>query len=1240
MIRPASLLTLLLLAVAIGYAGIASMAQHRPVAAAAEAPPVATTAVEEGHSVASGVSPVPGLAMAWGSDANGQLGSSACTPCFAPVTVGAGEGMTQTVIGVDAGGPRTIGASFQDTGHSLAVLSNGTVWAWGNDTDNQLGNGGASENELAPVQVPGVSNAVAIAAGGMHSLALLDNGTVMAWGSDGRGQIGDGDSGGTELPTVVSALAGVTAIAAGAEHSLALLNDGTVVAWGRDNRGQLGDSESLSNRSTPVPVSGLTNVVAIAAGRGFSLALLSNGTVMGWGSNHQSELGNGETDNQKPTPIAVSSLTSVKAIAAGAQHALALRTDGTVRAWGAEFSGELGDGLPKNELATTPITVPGMSGVRAIDAGSETSYAIDLNGRVRAWGDDADGQVGDGTPSTDRPSPTSVIGPLGTGGATVIAAGQSHTLAIVPLCNGERVTHVGTSGSQTMIGTSGSDVIHGLAGIDRIRGGAGNDTICGGDGDDILRGDTGDNDIFGDAGSDTAEFPEGAVNANLLPGQRFAIQGADEDSLISIENLEGSEQGDTLTGSVGANRIDGNGGSDDIKGSFGDDTLNGGSGNDDISGGPDDDVMNGGSGADDFDGDQDIDTVSYLGETAALIIDLQLDRATFPSTTEDLLEIENITGGNSGDIIIGDPGTNILRGGDGEDIVAGREGEDEIFGDDDNDNLSGGLNADQLDGGEGSDTAIFGEEAVELALANDLATLASGNDAVLNIENATGSAQTDTLVGDSGPNVLEGGGGADTIRGLEGNDTLTGGPGADTIEPLTGVDEIDGGTERDTLIYASVGVNVNLTLGTTTASDGNDSVDAIENVDGSSVADILVGDDEDNVLRGLGGSDILLGRVGNDLLEGGELNDMLVGAEGKDELFGGTENDTLIGGDAADTLSGEKGTDTISYSGSTPVIVDLSDGSNNQDDTILDTNGGSENLTGSSGNDTLTGTADSNVLDGFEGDDTLKGGGGADTFRGDIGSDTVDYAGSTAVTLNLSTGANNQGDTLFAIENVRGSSQGDTLTGNSGPNILDGAVGADTLDGAGGIDSFVGDIGLDTVDYTGSTAVTLNLGDGSNNQGDTFAGIENVLGSSFGDTLTGDGNANVLDGADGADTLNGAGGADTFIGGLGLDTLDYTGSSALIISLATGNNNQGDTLSEIENVRGTAFVDNIIGNGQANILEGGGSGDTLQGGPGSDDQLFGNDGADSLNGGPGVNDLCDGGPGVDSFAASCEVQQN
>ncbi len=363
-------------------------------------------------------------------------------------------------------------------------------------------------------------------------------------------------------------------------------------------------------------------------------------------------------------------------------------------------------------------------------------------------------------------------------------------------------------------------------------------------------------------------------------------------------------------------------------------------------------------------------------------------------------------------------------------------------------------------------------------------------------------------------------------------------------------------------------------------------------------------------LRTSDGDDLITGG-GDSILDGRGGNDKIIGLEGKN---------TLIGGAGADILDGGAGIDTASYVGSPEgVDVSLTTHVGHGGDAEGDWLGNIENLTGSSLSDTLTGDGNANRLDGGEGADTLRGLGGADQLIGGGGVDTADYSASAAaVTVSLGTGkglgGDAEGDTLSGVENLIGSVLGDTLIGDNNANRLDGSDGNDLLNGDGGADRLVGGAGNDTVTYmTSLAAVQVNLGTGIGHggraEGDTLSGIENLIGSVLGDTLIGDNNANRLDGGAGNDLLNGDGGADQLVGGAGNDTVTYaTPLAAVQVNLATGIGHggraEGDTLSGIENLIGTALSDTLVGNTAANRLDGGLGNDRLTGGSGADTFAF------------------------------------
>jgi alpha-tubulin suppressor-like RCC1 family protein len=334
---------------------------------------------------------------AFGENATGQLGDGTSTDQSTPVTV---NGLTG-IVAVSAGGD-------QLEAHSVALKSNGTVWAWGSNLYGGLGNG-TTTNSNAPVQALGLTNVIAIAAGGWHTVALKSDSTVWVWGWNEDGQLGDGTIVNKSTPQQVSGLSGVVAIAAGTYHVLALKADGTVWAWGDNVSGQIGNGNTGTDQTTPVQVSGLTNVVKITAGRFFSLAIKSDGTVWTWGENLYGQLGNGTTTDSN-VPVQVSGLSGVtSAVAAtGAFHCMAVKNDNTVWAWGRNTYGNLGDNTVANK--STPVQMLGISDVQGMAAGTNFSLVYKTDGTVWGCGRNASGQLGDGT--TDQHNQLTLSSPV------------------------------------------------------------------------------------------------------------------------------------------------------------------------------------------------------------------------------------------------------------------------------------------------------------------------------------------------------------------------------------------------------------------------------------------------------------------------------------------------------------------------------------------------------------------------------------------------------------------------------------------------------------------------------------------------------------------------------------------------------------------------------------------------------------------------------------------------------------
>src|SRR5205823_3502286 len=251
--------------------------------------------------------------------------------------------------------------------HSCARFPNGTLQCWGRNSDGQLGapatTGVASPR---PVPVTDITTATVVTGGGYHTCALLQNGTVRCWGQNDYGQLGDG----TLTPTIVPnrtpvQVFGITTavvVSAGGFHTCALLADSTIRCWGQNNYGQLGDGTTTnavspittpaSPRPTPMPatVTGITTAVAVEAGALHTCALLRDGTLRCWGDNGYGQLGNGSqrgiyAPSEAP---AVTGITTAVAATSGAEHTCALLRDGRVQCWGRGLFGRLGDGRDRN----------------------------------------------------------------------------------------------------------------------------------------------------------------------------------------------------------------------------------------------------------------------------------------------------------------------------------------------------------------------------------------------------------------------------------------------------------------------------------------------------------------------------------------------------------------------------------------------------------------------------------------------------------------------------------------------------------------------------------------------------------------------------------------------------------------------------------------------------------------------------------------------------------------------------
>ena len=305
-----------------------------------------------------------------------------------------------------------------------ASTTTGSALLWGWNIYGQLGDG-TTNDRYSPQQATGLTGVIATAAAGVyHSMAVTEGGTVAAWGGNQDGQLGDGTTTTRTTPAVVNGIVDVAVLSAGAQHSLALKSDGTVWAWGYNGYGQLGDG-TTTTRTMPVKVSSLNEVLALTAGFGHhSIALKSDATVWAWGYNAYGMVGDG-TVLTKTTPVQVSEANDVVAVSAGAIHSAALKSDGTVWSWGHNGSGQLGVGFAVSQSAT-PLQVPGLSGIVAVSAGSYRTFALKSDGTLWAWGNNACGSLGDGS-QDNRDTPVQVVGLTN---VIAVSGGWNHTIAL------------------------------------------------------------------------------------------------------------------------------------------------------------------------------------------------------------------------------------------------------------------------------------------------------------------------------------------------------------------------------------------------------------------------------------------------------------------------------------------------------------------------------------------------------------------------------------------------------------------------------------------------------------------------------------------------------------------------------------------------------------------------------------------------------------------------------------------
>ena len=424
--------------------------------------PVAVYGLKEVEAIAAGLGfsvalKRDGTVWTWGWNKSGQLGDQTQINRATPARI---ENLSN-VVAISAGAygaaavksdgkvsnwgsPRleslanlsdVVSVAFGDT-HAIVLNRNGTIWTVGENNEGQLGNGSTTDSST-PLSILGIADVVAVAAAPGNSAVLKRDGTVWIWGGSHDSMLGVALTTNSSIPVGVNGLHNVTAAAVGYSHVVALKTDRTVWAWGGNYSSELGDGTHKS-RATPGKVQGLSDVASVAARYDRSAALKTDGTVWIWGKRGQVEFAtDGSTSYpEDSTPTLLPGFTGIQEIALGRYHTVALKANGTVWTWGNNASGQLGNGTTIDNMVLS--VVPGLTEVVAVAAGGDWvvvagrwgggySVALKKDGSVWAWGDNQFGQLGNGTYNNYSTSPVKV--PV-ISRVIAIAAGYSHTLAL------------------------------------------------------------------------------------------------------------------------------------------------------------------------------------------------------------------------------------------------------------------------------------------------------------------------------------------------------------------------------------------------------------------------------------------------------------------------------------------------------------------------------------------------------------------------------------------------------------------------------------------------------------------------------------------------------------------------------------------------------------------------------------------------------------------------------------------